>query len=55
MSEDMLERMPEIMSEKDVRRYVIRYVRIECQKGCQNRLSEEMSEKDIREFVRNGC
>ena len=48
--------MSEIMSEKDVRRYV----RKEChQKECQNRLSEEMtedmSEKDVRRYVRKGC
>ena len=43
--------MPEIMSAKDV----IRYVRKECQKECQNRLPEEMSEKDVRRYVRKGC
>ena len=51
MSEDMSERMPEIMSAKDVRRYGIRYVRKECQKGCQNRLSE----RDVRRYVGKGC
>ena len=55
----MPEGMPEIMSAKDVRSYVIRYVRTECQKECQNRpseeMSEDMSEKDVRGYVRKGC
>ena len=38
--------MPEIMAEKDVRRYVVRYVR---------KMSEIMSEKDVRRYVRKEC
>ena len=52
MSERMLERMPEIMLAKDVRRYV----RKECQKERHNRpleeISEDMSEKDVRRYAR---
>ena len=55
MSEDMSERMPEIMSAKDVRRYVIRYVRKECQNRLSEEMSEDMSEKDVRRYVRKGC
>ena len=51
ISERMLEKMSEIISKKDVQKYI----RKECQEKYQNKLSEDISEKDVKKYIRKGC